>query len=508
MKTETLLWVMLLIPIAASLACAALPRPRAVLGVLCAGVFTATATGAVVIHDVLGTGPVSSATGWLYVDALSAFNLAVMFLIFCLSSAYSWVYFGGPANDVPLTPRQARVFGGLWCGALAAMTLVLVSGNLGIMWVGIEATTLLTAFLICVQRSRAALEATWKYILICSVGVAFAFMGTLLAAASAHQLQLSSHDTLLWTVLRDNAAGLDPVLMKAAFIFLLVGYGTKAGLAPMHTWLPDAYSQAPSPVSALFSGFIVNTALYCIMRYLPITEAATGGTGWCLSLLRLFGLVSIVVGAAFIAFQHDLKRFLAYCSVEHLGIIALGLGLGGLGTFAALFHTLNHSLCKTLSFFAAGRLGQVFGTHDMDKMRGAYRVAPAWGTAVFASILALIGVAPFALFMSEFLIVKAALERGAIAALVIFLAGACVAFVGSLGHALPLAWGNPDGETVREPVRATFLEACLVFLPLATLLCLGLWLPAPLETILCEAADVINGAAAPTLAHFSAGVAP
>ena len=507
MRAERLLWAMLLIPIAVGLVCAVLPRPRAVLGALCAGVFAAAATGGAVILRVLGAGPVWAADGWLFVDALSAYNLGVMYLIFCLSSTFSWVYFGGQRGDVSLTQRQARVFGGLWCGALAAMTLVLVSGNLGIMWVGIEATTLLTAFLICVQRSRAALEATWKYIMICSVGVAFAFMGTLLAAASARQLHLSAHDAMLWTVLRDNAAGLDPVLMKAAFVFLLVGYGTKAGLAPMHSWLPDAHSQAPAPVSALFSGFMLNTALYCIMRYLPITEAATGNVGWGLELVRLLGLVSILVAAAFIAFQHDLKRLLAYHSVEHLGIIALGLGLGGLGTFAALFHTLNHSLCKTLSFFAAGRLGQVFGTHDMGRMSGANRVAPVWGAAIFASILALIGVAPFALFMSEFQLVKAAVEGGAIAAVVIFLVGSSVVFVGALGHALPLAWGDVDEGAVQPPVRATLLETCLVLLPLAALLGAGLWLPTPLEAAIREAADVINGAA-PIFAQLANGAAP
>jgi hydrogenase-4 component F len=191
----------------------------------------------------------------------------------------------------------------------------------------------------------------WKYLLICSVGVGLAFMGTLVVAASATSLNVSAFDALLWTTLRDNASSLDPKALQLGFIFIVVGYGTKAGLAPMHNWLPDAHSQAPGPVSALFSGFMLNAALYCVMRYIPLVEGACGNSRWGLDLLVGFGLLSILVAAAFILFQRDVKRLLAYHSVEHMGIITLGLGLGGLGTFAALFHTLNHSLCKTGAFF-------------------------------------------------------------------------------------------------------------------------------------------------------------
>ena len=415
------------------------------------------------------------------------------------------VYFGVELQEDRLTLKQARQFASLWCGALAAMTLVFISNNLGIMWVGIEATTLLTGFLICVHVTRESLEAMWKYILICSVGVAFAFMGTLLVGASTRGLGLRAPEVMLWTHLHANAASLNPAWLKTAFIFLLVGYGTKAGLAPMHNWLPDAHSQAPAPVSALFSGFMLNTALYCVMRYVPIVEAGTGNRGWGLRLLVGFGLFSILVAAAFIVFQHDLKRLLAYHSVEHLGIITLGVGLGGLGTFAALFHTLNHSLCKTLAFFAAGRLGQTFGTHDLHKLSGAMRVAPAWGMGLFGSLLALIGVAPFALFMSELQILKAAVDSKAILALVLFLFGAGVVFVGALGHAIPLAWGKA-APTV-TPGRTGIWETVLAVLPLGLLLVLGVWMPESLQTALNAAADVIRHTG-PALAAHSGGTPP
>jgi hydrogenase-4 component F len=345
----------------------------------------------------------------------------------------------------------------------------------------------------------------WKYVLICSVGVAFAFMGTLLIGAAARPLDLGASEVLLWTRLRAQAGLLDPMLVKAAFIFLVVGYGTKAGLAPLHNWLPDAHSQAPAPVSAIFSGFMLNTALYCVLRYVPLVERATGNTGWGLRLLTVFGLVSILVAAAFILFQHDLKRLLAYHSVEHLGIITLGVGLGGLGTFAALFHTLNHSLCKTLAFFAAGRLGQIFGTHDMRKMTGSLRTARVWGIGLMGSLLALIGCAPFALFMSELQILKAAVDGRATVAVVLFLLGGGIVFVGALGHAIPLGWGRSSPPVPR--VRAGAVEVLLVILPLGLLLLLGLWLPQPLAAALHQAAAILQDAG-PALGNWSATLNP
>jgi hydrogenase-4 component F len=278
--------------------------------------------------------------------------------------------------------------------------------------------------------------------------------------------------------------------MKLAFLFLLVGYGTKAGLAPLHSWLPDAHSQAPAPVSALFSGFMLNTALYCVMRYLPLVEEATGGVGWGGGLLVGFGLTSILVAAVFIVFQHDGKRLLAYHSVEHMGIIALGLGLGGVGTFAALWHTLNHAVCKSLAFFSMGRLGQMYGTHDLGAMAGAMRRSPVWGVGFFGGVLVLIGVAPFAIFMSEFQILRAAAAARAYTALTLFLLGAGIVFVGALRHAMTTAWGEEVSQPRLQPTGT--VDRVLVFGALALLLMLGLWLPAPLRAALDAAALVVG----------------
>lgn len=491
MTASVLPWISILLPILGGIACVACRSVRAVMAAIRAGVLAAALVAGACAWTVHGGGSISTAWGWLYLDALSAYHFAVMMVVFTLSSLYLPGYFAEEIRDDTLSPGAARRFGVLWFGALAAMTLVLISNNIGIMWVGIEATTLVTAFLICIHRTPEAIEAMWKYLIICSVGVAFAFMGTLFAGAAANGLHLPPAQALLWTCLRQNASHLDPVLIKVAFVFLLVGYGAKAGLAPMHSWLPDAHSQAPAPVSALFSGFMLNAALYCVMRYMPLVEGSSGHAGWSLRLLLFFGLTSILVAAAFIIFQHDLKRLLAYHSVEHLGIIAVGLGLGGLGTFAALLHTLNHSVCKSLSFFAAGRLGQMYGTQDMSKMAGAVRAAPVWGKGLFGSLLVLIGVAPFAVFMSEFLILRAAAKSGSYWTMGLFLAGAGIVFVGALQHAINIAWGESAVTPKQE--QAGNIDRALVAVSLGALLVLGLWIPGPLSEMLRDAAHIVEG---------------
>jgi hydrogenase-4 component F len=436
------------------------------------------------------SGAFTAVEGTFYIDALSAYHLCIMMLVFVAASVFSVGYFNEELKAGHIGQRGLRQFAGLWCGALAAMTLSLISNNLGFMWVGIEATTLLTAFLICIPRKPASLEAMWKYLMICSVGVAFAFLGTLIIAMSSGGIHMELSKALLWTELLDKAAFLNPKLLKIAFLCLLVGYGTKAGLAPMHSWLPDAHSQAPAPVSAMFSGFMLNAALYCIIRYVPIVEKSTGDTGWSLSLLTLFGLISILVAAAFIVFQRDAKRLLAYSSVEHIGIIALAFGLGGLGTFAALFHTLNHSICKSLAFFSTGRLGQTYGSHDMAKMSGSVAGAPVWGIGLFGSLLTLIGVAPFAIFMSEFQVLRAVVDKHWSIGLVLFLVGSSVVFVGALRHAIRMAWGKPS--PLAKPEQAGIVEKALAFAPLAILLILGIWIPGPLLQILTKAAAILR----------------
>ena len=491
MDDGLLLWILLVLP-AAGAAISLIPRsPRAVLRVVCVVVMATTAVAFTAVSAVLRGSRIHAASGWFFLDDLSAYHIAVLIVVYSLSSFFSVGYFRQEPIASRFTPRLARQFGALWLGALWSMILVLVSNNVGIMWVGIEATTLMTAFLICIPVSPASLEAMWKYLIMCSVGVAFAFIGTLMVAAAAAPAHIPASDTMLWTLLRASSEQLNPGLMKAGFLFLVVGYGTKAGLAPMHNWLPDAYIQAPAPFAAISSGIMLNTAFYCILRYVPILEASTGHMSWSMDILVVFGLVSIFVAGAFMIFQRDAKRMLAYSSVEHIGIIALGMGVGGLGASAAFFHMLNHSLAKPVAFFCAGRLGQLYGSNKMTSMAGAIRASRLWGGGFFLSLLALIGVAPFAIFMSEFQIVRASLWTGSVLVAVLFLIGIAVVFVGVLRNVTNVVWGaSPLENTVPG---STLLERSVVFLPLAVLLLLGLWMPPALWRFIERAAAIVGG---------------
>jgi hydrogenase-4 component F len=492
MSSGILLWVILILPLACGGICRLLYSPKIILNFVCLGVICTAILDFVTAWRVFTGNAFFSCGEWFYLDSLSAYHLVIMAIVFCTSSIYGTCYFDKEISDGTFTRRTARRYGTLWFTSMAAMTLVLVSNNLGIMWVGMETTTLVTAFLICTRADKASIEGMWKYLIICSVGIAFAFMGTLFVAASTYKLQAGVADGIFWTKLKTVADLLDPTLMKIGFIFIFVGYGTKAGLSPMHTWLPDAHSQAPSPVSAIFSGFMLNAALYCIMRYTSLIGLVPGNVTLSRDLFLMFGILSIMVAAAFILSQDDLKRLLAYSSVEHIGIITLGLAMGHWGIFASLFHTLNHSICKPLAFFSAGRMGQIYGTNDMRKMAGALKLSPVWGLGLLGSLMALIGVAPFALFMSEFLIAKAAVNANLIWVLVIFLVGVCIVFAGVLRQVINIVYGVPK-ESDLKPCRVEITGTIIVVFSLGLLLVLGLWMPHGLSEILSQAAGIVEG---------------
>ncbi len=429
---------------------------------------------------------------WLRLDALSAWHFLVMALVFALVSAFATRYYRQETLAGRLTLKQARRYASLWFGTQSALLLVLSANNLGLLWAGIEASTLLTAFLITIHITPASLEAMWKYLLMCSVGVALAFVGILLLAAAASSTSLSGSEVMLWTNLREAASQLNPMMVKVGFIFLLVGFGVKAGLAPMHNWLPDAHSQAPGPVSAIFSGFMLNAALYGALRCLPIVETATGNINWAGDILIVLGLLSVVMAAALIVAQQDLKRLLAYSSIEHIGVMALGFGIGGLAAVAALFHLLCHALAKSLAFCCAGRLGQIYNTHDMRYMTKITSASPWAGTGLLVSMLVLIGAAPLAMFLSEFLIVKTAVEQGRLLTTVLLLFGLGVAFIVMARRAITMAW-QPAEQTLSAD-RASFSEITLIPAALVVLLVLGIFWPTSLTNILSEAAEILQGA--------------
>ena len=419
--------------------------------------------------------------GFFRADAFSAWHLVILTLVvFSTASLFSFSYFNN-GKDVKL--RDMKRFGFLWLGSLAAMSSALISGNIGIMWVSIEASTLFTAFLILQKNNAGSLEAMWKYIIMCSVGVAFAFIGTLLFAAAAQQAGLNGNESLLLNKLYMLRDSLNPSFVITGFLFILIGYGTKAGLAPMHNWLPDAHSQAPAPVSAMFSGFLLNTALYCIIRFLPIVRAAGGYDGKAQRVLMFFGIFSIILASIFIFFQKDAKRLLAYCSVEHLGIIALGYSLGPAGTMGALFHTLNHSIAKSTGFYSAGMLGKMMKSNDLKSFYGAAKTFKLWGTGLALSLMALIGLAPFAVFISEFQVIKATVDNHNYIILALFLAATSIVFIAIIRHAIKILW-KPANHSETPEKSFNLIAVLTVFIPVAALILFGLWVPESIKKLM------------------------
>ncbi|OGH58311.1 MAG: hypothetical protein A3I06_00130, partial [Candidatus Lindowbacteria bacterium RIFCSPLOWO2_02_FULL_62_12] len=349
-----------------------------------------------------------------------------------------------------------------------------------------------SAFLICTHSDRLSIEAAWKYLIICSAGLVLGLLGTVFIHGASPSPGAAGEGALRWPDLVARAGGMNPALVKIGFVLMVVGYGTKMGLAPMHTWLPDAHSQAPTPVSAVFSGVLLNCASYCICRFLPIVSAATGTPEWGRRILVGFGLASMAVAGVFILIQRDVKRLLAYHSVEHMGIITVGLGFGPAGCVAALYHTLNHSVCKSLAFFCAGRVGQRYGTRNMESISGSAAACPVWGTGLFASLLVLIGCAPGAIFMSEFLIVRAGISGGHFAASAVFLAAVAVVFCGALKHAIDMASGDPPAR-LEAPRPETSGARALAASMTAWLILTGVWIPAGLSAVFERAARLIAG---------------
>jgi hydrogenase-4 component F len=481
-----LLWFVFLAPPVGAALCLGPRQARTVMLALVALVLATGLAGTLAALAVLRGGPLALANGWLRLDALSAVHLLVLDFVFVTSTLFAPGYFAG----AELTVRRLRLFASLWLLSFGAMTLVLLANHLGILWVGVETTTLVTTFLIAFHRSRESLEATWKYLMICSVGIAIAFLGMLILGAAASRVAGPGTDAVLWTTLREVGGRLDPRLAKLGFVFLLVGYGTKVGLAPMHTWLPDAHSQAPAPVSSVFSAAMLSTVMYCLMRYLPVLDAVA--PGFAGRLLCLFGALSMIIAAAFILFGRDVKRMLAYCSVEHMGIVAIGLGLGGAGAFAAMFHTVNHALAKSAGFLCAGRLGQTVGSNQIRHLQGSLRRSPFWGAGLAGSLFALIGMVPSAIFVSELMIVRAAVAARATLTLIAFLVAAGTVFLGMFGHTMTMMRGQA-GEGAR-PARAGLVDWLVIGLPLLALAVLGLWLPEPVRDALAQAAALVRPA--------------
>jgi hydrogenase-4 component F len=424
--------------------------------------------------------------GWqelLRADALSALLAACVSVVTALAA---WLGPGLGRDDEPRRARRFQIFVNLFA---FTMLCAVTTNNVGLMWVAIEATTITSAMLIALDVTKASVEASWKYVLLGSVGIALAFAGTVLAYFDFVRLADSQEAVLNWTVLRAAAPALHPEVVELAFVFILVGYGTKAGLAPMHTWLPDAHAEAPAPLSAMMSGVLLAVALYAVVRWKAVVSAAVGDA-FPNRLLVILGVLSLAIAAFSLLIQRNYKRMLAYSSIEHMGLMCVGLTLGPMGTVAAMLHLVNHTLAKAAMFLLAGRVLHRYETTEIVRVSGLLQSMPWTGGLFLAGGLALVGLPPFGLFVSEFALIRAgfALGRPWLMGLVLVLLA--VGFVGFVAHANRMLYGRPPaGMSASEeaPWRLIPLALCM-----AALLVLGFTVPTPVASLLAQIAEIVE----------------
>jgi hydrogenase-4 component F len=441
------------------------------------------------------TPPAPAFHGNLALDPLGQLFLTLISLVFLAAAFYGVNYLGGEEAG----PRQDFQGQGLFLNApearftaclllfLASMTLTVLAQNLALVWVGVEATTLASAPLIYFHRHSRSLEAAWKYLMVCSVGIALALIGNILLSAA----QPGGASSMLLSELIRSAPAMRQPWLKAAFVFTLVGYGTKMGLAPMHTWLPDAHSEAPSMGSALFSGILLNCAFLGILRVYQVALSA-GLASFCQELFLAFGLFSMGLAAVFIVGQGDYKRMLAYSSVEHMGLLVLGLGLGGGAVFGSMLHAVNHSLAKSMLFLLSGNILAVYHSKSTYDVRGVTRALPATGWLWLLGFLAITGTPPFGAFVSEFTILRQAFAAGRFGVAATALVFLALIFIGMSVSVLRMAQGTvpPDAQRRLRPEPALSLISPLV-LGLAAL-ALGLVIPETLRQLLQQAAAALG----------------
>lgn len=460
----------LLIPAVAAALLAALPgyRLTARLNVLAAFLSFATAVSLFVVEPVLGP--------YLLVDDLNKVFIVLTTFVGFTTSAFSASYIGHEIEIGRLTPTYVRFYHAMYQVLMFAMNLALVANNIGLMWVAIEMATLTTVLMVGIYRTHEALEAAWKYFILGSVGIALALFGTILVYMAARPVIGEGLYAMVWTVLVTKAAQFDPALLNVAFVFLLLGYGTKVGLAPLHAWLPDAHAEGPTPISAVLSGLLLNVALYALLRFkmlLALNPAALAPG----PLMVTMGLISCVFAAFMLYRRRDIKRMFAYSSIEHMGIIVFAFGMGGpLANFAALLHMTMHSLTKSAIFYAVGHIAQVKGTQKIADMGGLTVTNPVLGWGLVLGVVAIAGLPPLGIFMSEFLVVSSTFARAPWLVLILVF-GILVGLGGLFLRLNTIVFGEPVGPTA--PAQASYVP---MFAHLAIVAMAGIYMPPALVT--------------------------
>jgi len=460
----------LLIPAVAAALLAVLPgyRLTARLNVLAAFLSFVTAVSLFIVEPVSGP--------YLLVDDLNKVFIVLTTFVGFTTSAFSASYIGHEIEIGRLTPTYVRFYHAMYQVLMFAMNLALVANNIGLMWVAIEMATLTTVLMVGIYRTHEALEAAWKYFILGSVGIALALFGTILVYMAARPVIGEGLYAMVWTVLVTKAAQFDPALLNVAFVFLLLGYGTKVGLAPLHAWLPDAHAEGPTPISAVLSGLLLNVALYALLRFkmiLALNPAALAPG----PLMVTMGLISCVFAAFMLYRRRDIKRMFAYSSIEHMGIIVFAFGMGGpLANFAALLHMTMHSLTKSAIFYAVGHIAQVKGTQKIADMGGLTVTNPVLGWGLVLGVVAIAGLPPLGIFMSEFLVVSSTFAREPWLVLILVF-GILVGLGGLFLRLNTIVFGEPVGPTA--PAQASYVP---MFAHLAIVAMAGIYMPPALVT--------------------------
>ena len=483
--------LLLFLPFVTALLCIMVNERKVIGTINVAGGISTFAAALVVVFQVFSQGPVEQYGQLIYIDALGAFLIGIVAVVGLTAGLYSLGYTSHEIRTGEVPENRLKWYYFLFYIFMFTMLLVVMVNNIGIMWVAIEGTTLASALLVGYYDKKSSLEAAWKYIIICTVGIIFALFGTILIYYTAVPVLGEGSGALNWKSLMAVADKLDPKIIKLAFIFILVGYGTKAGLVPMHTWLPDAHSQAPSPISAMLSGVLLNCALYGMFR-IHLIVSGTLGPHFSTNLLLIFGLLSIAVSLPFIIVQHDIKRLLAYSSIEHIGVITAAVGLGGkLGLYGAFLHMMNHALAKSSLFFVAGNVTQKYNSKKIGKIKGVIQAMPVTGTAMLLGAFAIAGTPPFGIFLSEFNILSSGFAQGKYFVSGLLLVLLTLAFTGIIYSFTGMALGSPPGK-IKTGEHGRW-SAVMVLLPLILVTVFGLYIPSFIDNILRQVVAVMAG---------------
>jgi hydrogenase-4 component F len=448
--------------------------------------FSTFCAAALLTAKVVADGPMVALDEQFFVDSFNVFLVALTALVGFTTALFSRPYMRIEEHHGRVNSARLRLYHSMYQLFSFTMVLCLLSNNVGVLWVALEGATLSTVLLVSLYRTPASLEAAWKYFILCSVGIAQALFGVILLYFAAEKVLGPGGTSLLWTHLYEVRHQLEPTVLSLAFVFLLVGFGTKVGLVPLHNWLPDAHAEGPTPVSAVLSGLLLNVALYAVVRSKVLVDGALD-RNFSGNLMMGFGLLSVVVAAFFLSRQKDIKRMFAYSSVEHMGIMTFAFGMGGpVAAFAGLLHMTVHSLTKSAIFFTVGHASQKTGTQTMDEIRGLIESNPTIGWGLVLGSLAILGMPPFGVFASEFMVLTTAMHEHSWATPFLLVALG-VAFAAIFGKVQPMVFGETTARRLPHPPALI-----PVFVHLAIVLVLGLYIPPYLVDWYRQAARLIG----------------